>query len=233
MCKDLKALPAAKYTDVKPGFTIFPRTAFNIANPDEPVDVYFSAAAQITDNLKNFVSVDVAQRFHEVFRDINNNQPVEVLNGPNDTKFVPVNFRLMTPEVGAKATSLIHNGANVTARCVNTYQHLKGLMDFDNQLSFFCIIQNCVEGGDITIYDFPRDEYPNISDFRYLEKDGKRIDLETTKDKCTVHMKPGDLIVFPGGQLWHRVDIIKKGQRISLGGFATDRYSDNNWFYWT
>ncbi len=234
LLNDLKALPAAMLTTSKPGFNVFPRTAFSIANPDESVDVYFSSSGEETNKLKRLFAIDVVKRFNDVFKELNNMQPVEVLEGPrNNTKFIPVNFRIMNSDVGLKATSLIHNGSNVTARCANTYQHLNGLMDFDNQLSFFSLLQNCFEGGDLTIYDFQRDQYPSLTDFRYLISQGNRIDLENTSNKYTVHMNPGDLIIFPGGQLWHRVDVVKSGVRISLGGFAAIRYSDKTWRYWT
>ncbi len=231
---DLRALPKDLYSETKPGFTVFPRHAFNISNRDEDMHVYFSVSNKAIDDLKNNVQVDVVQRFDDVFKEVNNSNPVEILDGPGDgIKFIPVNFRLMTSEVGAKATSGIHNGSHVTARCVNsTYKHLNGLIDFDNQLSFFCLLQNCNEGGDLTIYDYKVDDYPSLSDGRYLTKPGSNVDLQTTKNKCTVHMEPGDLIIFPGGQLWHRVEVVKKGERISLGGFVAARYSDNSWHYW-
>jgi hypothetical protein len=232
---DLRVLPKHLYSVTKPGFTVFPRHAFNISNRDEDMHVYFSVSNQAIKDLKENVTVDVVQRFDDVFKAVNNAQTVEILDGPgNSIKFIPVNFRLMTSEVGAKATSGIHNGSHVTARCINsTYQHLKGLIDFDNQLSFFSLLQNCNEGGDLTIYDFKVDDYPSLTDGRYLNNPGgSNVDLETTKEKCTVHMEPGDLIIFPGGQLWHRVEVVKKGERISLGGFVAARYSDNTWHYW-
>jgi hypothetical protein len=234
--RDLRNLPPQLCTVVKPGFTVFPRQAFNIADPNENVNVYFSMSASETNNLKKSINVDVVERFNDVFKEINNAQTVEVLNGPdNGTRFVPVNFRLLTPEGGGlKAASIIHNGSNITARCANsTYKHLNGVIDFDNQLSFFSLLQNADAGGDLTIYDFKRDDYPAIAENRYISKpDGSRVDLETTTKKCTVHMEPGDLIIFPGGQLWHRVEVVTKGERISLGGFTAKRYSDNSWHYW-
>ena len=232
--KDLRLLPGQLYTKATPGYTVFPRPAFNMVNPAEDVNVYFGASKEAVLNLKKYIGVDVVARFNEVFRQVNNLTPVEVLQGPGGgTTFMPINFRIMTPEIGTKATSHIHNGSNITARCVNgTYKHLTGIVDFENQLSFFCLLQNCAEGGDLTIYDFRREDYPELVDGRYLVNGNNKVDLETTKEKCTVHMEPGDLIVFPGGQLWHRVEVVKKAERISLGGFAASSFADNSWFYW-
>jgi hypothetical protein len=233
---DLKKLSPQLCTTVKPGFTVFPRQAFNISDPDESVDVYFSVTAEATKDIKKCICVDVVERFDEVFKEINNGNTVEILDGPdNGSKFMPVNFRLVTPEGGGmKGPSLIHNGSNITARCANsTYRHLNGLIDFDNQLSFFTLLQNAQGGGDLTIFDFKRDDYPAIAENRYISKpDGSRVDLQTTAEKCTVHMDPGDLIIFPGGQLWHHVEVVTKGERITLGGFTAIRYHDNSWHYW-
>ena len=234
--KDLKSLPSALCTVIKAGFTVFPRQAFNIAEPGEELDVYFSATAEATKDLKKYISVDVVKRFDEVFKEINNGNTVEILDGPsNSTKFMPVNFRLVTPEGGGlKGPSIIHNGSNITARCANsTYKHLTGSIDFDNQLSFFTLLQNSDEGGDLTIFDFKRDDYPAVAKNRYIiAEDGKEVDLDATKEKCTIHMEPGDLMVFAGGQLWHKVEIVQKGERITLGGFTAIRYSDKTWHYW-
>ncbi len=234
--KDLKALPPELCTVIKTGFTVFPRQAFNIADPGEKLDVYFSATAEATNDLKAHFGVDVVQRFDEVFKEINNGNTVQVLNGPgNGTKFTPVNYRLVTPEGGGlKGPSIIHNGSNITARCANsTYKHLTGLIDFDNQLSFFTLLQNAQEGGDLTIFDFKRDDYPSIEQNRYIiGRNGTKVDLEATSEKCTIHMDPGDLMVFSGGQLWHKVEIVQKGERITLGGFTAIRYSDKTWHYW-
>jgi hypothetical protein len=232
--RDLNAIPSSLFTTPIPGYRIFPRVAFNPTNREENMDIYFATSAEGTNNLKRFVSVDVARRFNEVFNEVGNSPSVSVMVGPgNDTKFIPANFRFMTPETGAKGTSHIHKDSNITIHYLNSvYRHLKGLMDFDNQLSFFCLIQNCTEGGDLTIYDFKHDQDPALTDNSYFNLPENKAEIETNRKKSVIRMNPGDLIIFNGGQLWHKVEVVKKGERITLGGFVASRYDDNIWHYW-
>ena len=52
--RDLRALPNRLYTKATPGYTVFPRPAFNMVNPAEDVEVYFTEAKEAFINLKKY-----------------------------------------------------------------------------------------------------------------------------------------------------------------------------------
>ena len=232
--KDLKAVPDSLRTDASPGFKVFPRTALALGNAEESPDTYFSTSAKGASDLRRLISVNVANRFNDLFKEINNNKPFKVLYGPaDDVKFLPVNFRFMVPTTEVKGTSRIHIDYNITARCAdNTYKHLINVMDFENQLSFFCLLQNCNDGGDITIFDLLKDNPAINFNAGHAGQVDIRAQLEKSNEKSTVHMSPGDVILFPGSKLWHRVEMVKRGERISVGGFAAQSHKDGEWYYW-
>ena len=46
--------------------------------------------------------------------------------------------------------------------------------------------------------------------------------------------EPGDLLIFYGGRIWHRVEpILGSKPRITLGGFINFSDDDKKCFYWS
>tara|TARA_B110000037_G_C17118308_1_gene504712 strand:+ start:2967 stop:3140 length:174 start_codon:yes stop_codon:yes gene_type:complete len=52
----------------------------------------------------------------------------------------------------------------------------------------------------------------------------------------TVKIKPkkGDMIIFQGGEIWHRVELVKgKKSRYTIGGFMGFSLDDKEIIYWS
>ena len=46
--------------------------------------------------------------------------------------------------------------------------------------------------------------------------------------------KPGELLIFNGGHIWHKVEDIKgKSDRITVGGFMDMSADKTKWLFWT
>ena len=46
--------------------------------------------------------------------------------------------------------------------------------------------------------------------------------------------KPGDLLIFNGGSIWHKVEEIKgKSDRITFAGFLDMNKDKTKWIYWS
>jgi len=66
-----------------------------------------------------------------------------------------------------------------------------------------------------------------------LDKEGKKIII---KDLINLKLRPqpGDLLMFYGGYIWHRVeDIEGNTPRITLGGFLNFSKDDKELYYWS
>jgi len=230
--EELKNIDNSNFIQYADGYKVFPRTAFSTENKDEEAGIYFNSTYETSRLIKEFFSIDLISKFHNLFNNIN--RDVSLLYGPNNNYFNPFNFRIMNDKVGINTTSNIHNGSSITNRCINsTYKHLVKSIDFDNQLSFFTLLKNCEVGGEITIYSYPKNDYSILKDKHLLLGfDGLEINLLKTNNKFIISMNPGDLIIFPGGQLWHRVEPVVEGTRITLGGFLASDFDNKKWYYW-
>lgn len=231
--KSLNKIDGSIFYRAALGYFVYPRTAFNTAVLNENPELYFKSTKTDMANLLDKFDIPLDEKFSTVFSFLNHNVACNILSGAYESKFNSFNFRIMTEECGTGGTSNIHNGSTITERCwEGPYKHLQDEIDFDNQLSFFSMIQNADEGGEITLYNYKRKDYSNLKEGHYINDDFSEVDLLETKNKISLRMSPGDLLVFPGGQTWHRVEPILKGNRITLGGILGTDFDDKSWFYW-
>ncbi len=231
--KDLKNIPQELLITPAKDYFVFPRTSFNTIDINEDPSIYFNGTENDLSNIISHFKTNLSEKFSRTFRNLNNNK-CKILHGPNGTFFNPFNFRVMNQKVGVNATANIHNGSSITSRCEKgTYNHLIQDINFDNQLSFFTIIENSKKGGEISIYNYKRKEFPKLIESKILiNNKNEEIDLLKTTNKIKLKIEDGDLLLFPGGQYWHRVEPVTEGSRISLGGFLASDFETKNWYYW-
>ena len=107
----------------------------------------------------------------------------------------------------------------------------------DDQLSYFVVLQQPDAGGELTIYDMlwdkvKRKESPENNEF-VIDDNDKPIYV---KDVRSFAVKPqsGDILVFSGGPIWHRVEDIEGSvPRITFGGFLNFSNDNEEVYYWS
>jgi hapalindole-type alkaloid chlorinase len=105
------------------------------------------------------------------------------------------------------------------------------------QLSYFLVLQNPEQGGELTVYDLLWDEritkdYPENNEF-LIDPNGKKLYL-TELNSFAINPKAGDVLVFSGGPIWHRVEEVKGNiPRITFGGFVNFSTDDKAIYYWS
>ena len=109
-------------------------------------------------------------------------------------------------------------------------------MDKEVQFSFFMMLQYPENGGNLTIYDMLWPEVNGKDIFEnneyVLDKNKKRVYLEDVKT-FSVRPEPGDILIFNGGPIWHRVEEIEGTKpRVSFGGFINFSKDGKELFYW-
>ena len=107
----------------------------------------------------------------------------------------------------------------------------------DDQLSYFLVLQQSEAGGELTIYDMlwdtvKRKESPENNDF-VIDDNDNPIYVDQVRS-FAVKPQPGDILVFSGGPIWHRVEDIKGASpRITFGGFLNFSKNQKELFYWS
>jgi hypothetical protein len=155
----------------------------------------------------------------------------------NDVKrsaVVPGTFRFMMPNLGGL---FIHCGNLFQRQSEFFYSMLEGDVDMENQLSYFIVLQNPESGGELTLYDIlwkdvQKKDHPENNEY-VIGRDGERIYV---KDLCKAQVRPevGDILIFHGGPIWHRVeDIVGSGPRVTLGGFLNFSKDRKDLYYWS
>ncbi len=134
---------------------------------------------------------------------------------------------------------------NISIHCANYFQstwqkffdHLETQTDVYDQLSFFFMLQEPEGGGELSLYDFEwekgQTKKSNHENKEVIMADGsiRYIDGEEVQ---YIDPQKGDLILFAGGQIWHRVEeVLGKRERITLGGFLDYGYDKEKIFYWS
>jgi hapalindole-type alkaloid chlorinase len=109
-------------------------------------------------------------------------------------------------------------------------------MDKAIQFSFFMMLQYPENGGALTIYDMlwpevnAKDVFENNE--YVLDKNRNKVYLKDV-ETFSVRPEPGDILIFNGGPIWHRVEEIEGTRpRISFGGFINFSKDGKDLFYW-
>jgi hypothetical protein len=105
-----------------------------------------------------------------------------------------------------------------------------------NQMSYFIMLQNGENGGELKVYNLLWDEVKNDLDST-LKKDSNGkfyLNNESELEKLNLKPNPGDMILFYGGQYFHQVNpIVGSKSRITLGGFLGFSHENKAIYYWS
>lgn len=167
------------------------------------------------------------ERVEAVFAAVGGGRSVELpTDGPGRT-YLPATVRVLEERQGGYRA---HTG-NEFVETYESYDHLRSIARTTDALSYFVLTQHPVEGGELVIYDLSwADTPPEFHDeFMTATRDAR---LERVP-KAYLDPQPGDMILFNGGRIWHKVaDIVGPLPRVTVGGFATRSADDRSIYYW-
>ncbi len=145
----------------------------------------------------------------------------------------PGNFRIFQENKGGL---FVHCGYLFQEQAPYYYKVVEP-MALDGQLSYFLVLQNSNEGGELTIYDMlwnqiKRKDSDEENEY-VLDEKGDKLYLKDVKS-FQVSPKAGDILIFRGGPIWHRVENIKGPKpRITFGGFLNLTPDQKGIRYWS
>jgi hypothetical protein len=127
----------------------------------------------------------------------------------------------------------IHCGNYFRQFNTDYFSNLDKVVTAEEQLSYFIMIQKPKTDVAIEVYDAHWKQFKSkIDDFILFTIDGKKTALEDIECNNVV-LQEGDILIFNGGDFWHRVPGFEgKISRITLGGFISfsiDKSQINLW----
>ena len=219
-----------------PSGMLFPAPFATMSNSDDMLNLYFDKLNLLHAlREKEPVIKTMLEKMEQVFKSVAQDYKVSI--PVNKIKHAPVaagTFRIFLPNRGGLH---VHCGNLFQAQSMHYYSLIENDIDMDDQLSYFLVLQNSEQGGELTIYDMlwqnvKRKESPEENTF-VIDDGGKRIYLKDVHN-FIVKPKVGDILIFSGGPIWHRVEnILGAIPRITFGGFLNFSKDDTELYYWS
>jgi hapalindole-type alkaloid chlorinase len=203
------------------------------------VENYFKRNENYPEEFASDFGFNIKEKLDVFFKSISGGLGIKIPNGFNETgKYPFANFRYLSPNVG-KMT--IHCGNLFHERFSEFYKDLSREIEVINQMSFFIMINSSEIGGELDVYGLRWEKGQKVIDNTenkeiIILSNGKKINPNNNKhiERKTITPEPGDMILFQGGNIWHRVsDVRGKSPRITFGGFIARDLKKKNFYYWT
>jgi hapalindole-type alkaloid chlorinase len=197
---------------------------------------YFKLSEEFYHNSASYLGVDTTALIEQWLGAFSGGLPLSIAKGyDNEGQYANCSYR-----------AYYGNGeGNISIHCANYFQtawqkffsHLETQTDVYDQLSFFFLLQEPESGGELTLYDFEwkkgQTKKSNHENKEVIMEDGsiRYIDGEEVQ---IIDPKKGDLVLFAGGQIWHRVEeVLGTRERITMGGFLDYGWDRKKVFYWS
>lgn len=220
-----KSLPYDELVHIQKDFDSYPISfaqfeQMSRAGAFSESDYIAMSSAFINSFAKRF-GVDVFSKLSYIFSQIKNGPALNIAPVARGNS-VPFTFRELYAGEGC-----------LKAHCENLFfkefpgllQRIQSFSMADHQLSFFIVLQQAGEGGELTLFDIQWDEkQQRPTDHEIILAGGQQLHFDETKllRRDQLNLPAGSLIVFSGGKIWHRVETVRNApSRITLGGFLS------------
>lgn len=227
----------AVHFEKREGF-INPRAFSQIQNESEfdfaLLDSYLNDAEWFAKFLKDRLSFDIKKKLLSTLAKLQNNVPITIPSYSAegmDKAFTFATYRFLKLDKGGMN---IHCGSMFREIYPNFYKQLDNMVNFDGQLSYFLMLQRPDKGGQLRLFDAEWKDYKKLfNDSGFVDKNNSIKPLtETATDD--IDPKPGDLLIFVGGDIWHEVTNPELGlPRITLGGFLAYSNKRDEIYVWS
>jgi hypothetical protein len=215
---------------------MYPAPFAIVTDSEERLDAYYDKIEMLhrridQDTALRLVRDRIQSFFNSVAEDFKVSVPI------NKVKALPVSegsYRLFYKDKGGL---FVHCGNLFQQQSEHYYSLLANDIDKADQLSFFMNLQNSEAGGELTIYnmlwkDVVGKATPEENE-SVIDVNGNTVYLRDV-EQFTVKPLPGDVLVFAGGPIWHRVEDIRgETPRITYGGFINYSTDGKELFYWS
>lgn len=180
---------------------------------------YFNTADIVRPQLDQIFETSFETLVESVLSKISGGRKVEVPIENADSYYIPGTVRFVEPNTGGIR---VHKGNDFID--ITGWQYLNQVSKTIDSLSYFILIEKAEQGGELVLYEPSTDQLLTPT-----------LDLDLEKCKATyIDPDVGDMIVFRGGNIVHKVaDVKGLTTRITVGGFMAISKDDQKVFYWS
>ncbi len=223
---------------INEGFISYPLTFAQFTQQKLAGKITIEEYNRLTVNLINTTEevfgVNFIDRLVTFLQEYESIDSISSLYKNSEQYLVPYTFRDLFPGKG----ELIAHCENLFFEEFPDFFNLLKLVDIkDNKLSYFITLQAAEEGGELCCFDLNwKSVKARLSERYLLDVAGNQIDLEDEQlvKRFKIRPEKGDLLLFAGGNIWHRVEQVKGiKRRITVGGFIAERNLNSNYYIWS
>lgn len=223
----------------------FPRLFAQLVKPDDDfsqerdnIKAYFSECEKLPETLNEHIHFDIRTRIESIFEKIAGGRSVEIPKGfDKEGRYPGTSIRINYP---GKGFIMVHSGNYFQQEFPKFYEHLKTEVNVTDQLSYFLTVNPAEIGGELTLFDLLWEPGQTKESARHDNEiflpDGTKLDSSPDSPLKRMKVKPGagDLLIFSGGPIWHKVELVEGTQnRITIGGFLSFTEDEKAIKYWT
>lgn len=232
------AVPEGEIKQTTSGMFVYPSPFSMVDKLDEDdkssLKTFFHDAEVFWNDFTEKFNFDFVQRITDVLIKIGGNRSVKVPSGiENIGIYNPATIRYLVPNEGEFN---VHCGNYFHKEFPNFYDHMNSISVIENQMSYFVVLQKPEVGGELVVYDLTWDEAETRLGGVIKTKSGKELNLSNPNFANHIKLSPnaGDMIVFSGGRIWHKVEKPQGSfARITMGGFLSRSRDDRELYIWS
>ena len=231
--------PYQQKTRINDGFFSHPITFAQFtqlkATGELTIDEYCKIAKNLIESQEKKLGIDIVKRLCEFLNAFDPIQQISpIVNKENGQDLVPFTIRELLP---GKGELIIHCENLFFKEFPQFFELLKWLDIQDNKLSYFITLSEAETGGELCCFDLNWSNIKTRVDNEQLQnEDFQTINIINNPDVKRYFIKPmaGDLLLFAGGNVWHRVEkVLGFKSRITLGGFIAETTTPGKYYIWS
>lgn len=234
----LQDIPESLVGIPHPGAATFPPACSNGQDSVKELNSFFNKSAFYNTSLSNLPKVNVVTRFSALITSLNAGvRPILANNSRIGKNYLHGTFRFIEPNPNSVGLTTPHTGFDYVDRNINcSYKPLSSYVDVYRQLSLFTLIKRPHTGGDFTLFNFDREQYPILQDGGVKKHPHGKVYQFYNKNHefLTVKLNDGDALLFSDYNTWHRVEPVSGDYgRISYGCWLGFGKQKNELYYWS
>lgn len=234
--KSVLAVLTEEQVVITPSGKLFPAPFAIITDSGERLSTYYDKLNKLYEAKEKYSSIKhTFEKLDNFFKKIAPSFSVKIpLIKLKNAAVSAGTFRIFLPNQGGLH---VHCGNLFQAQSEYYYSLINKNIDKNNQLSYFLVIQQPERGGELTIYDMlwkdVKSKKTPEENESVIDDNGNTIYLKDVRN-FSIKPLPGDILVFNGGPIWHRVENVGGSiPRITLGGFLNFSNDGKELYYWS
>lgn len=197
---------------------------------NDDMNLYSEIGIRLNKFLLDETGFDLNTILAESISNLTNNTMSVKIPIVNQIPYAGYTAKVLEPNKGGIHVHIGSEFLKLLPECVELSKIIKD----KHQISFFYVLQEPEKGGELTLFDVDwKSSPPEFLNENNFQSHEERERFFKNRKKHSIPPKAGDLIVFNGGNVWHKVEnIIGSRNRITLGGFIGISNNDEDVLYW-